>query len=105
MAQHPCDEVLDGVTLRQLLSLQPTAGPEAPVWLPDGSGIVTKVAGDGGLAIRRIDAQTGTESVLAEDLGTLPFLSAPRFYPPRPTDAGSPTPATDHPINASGRAG
>ncbi len=75
MTQLACDEDLYGVTLRQLLSLQPTAGPEAPVWLPDGSAVIAKAAGEDGLAIRRIDARTGEERVVAKNLGTLPFLS------------------------------
>ncbi|NJN81406.1 MAG: hypothetical protein HC802_03410 [Caldilineaceae bacterium] len=79
MTSLVCDEELDGVTLRQLLALQPTAGPEAPVWLPDGSGILIRSTGSAGAAIRRVDLASGEVTTVATDLGGLPFLSASLF--------------------------
>ena len=59
MTSPHCDEDLGGFTLRQLLALQPTAGPEAPVWLVDGSAILVKSTDDEGPAIRRVDLASG----------------------------------------------
>ncbi len=72
----PCDVYLGGVSLRQLLSLKATAGPEAPIWLPDGSGIVVKSASTGGASIRRIIPKSGKAEVLVDELGKLPFLAS-----------------------------
>lgn len=69
------DEDLDGITLRQLLALQPTAGPEQPVWLPDGSAVLIKSTVGGKPAIHRVDVQTGEMQELAGSMGSLPFLS------------------------------
>ena len=77
MATHRQDEDLGGVTLRQLLALRPTAGPDQPVWLPDGSGILIKTTIDGRGAVRKIDPSSGAQTDLAADLGNLPFLSTP----------------------------
>ncbi|MEM7028560.1 MAG: S9 family peptidase [Chloroflexota bacterium] len=75
MTQLRCDEDLDGITLRQLLMLQPTAGPEPPVWLPDGSAVLVKSALSGTAVIHRVDVQNGEGKELSGDLGSLPFLS------------------------------
>ena len=77
MGTHRQDEDLGGVTLRQLLALRPTAGPDQPVWLPDGSGILIKTTIDGRGAVRKIDPSSGAQTDLAADLGNLPFLSTP----------------------------
>lgn len=71
------DEDLGGVTLRQLLALRPTAGPDQPIWLPDGSGILIKTTINGRGAVRKVDPETGAHTDLAADLGNLPFLSTP----------------------------
>jgi len=75
MQTQRCHEDLGGVTLDQLLSLKPTAGPDQPVWTPDGSGILTISTSDGQPVIQRVDAATGAATVLLDDLGGLPFLS------------------------------
>ena len=71
-----CDEELGSVTLRQLLSLKPSAGPEAPVWLPDGSGILVKASSSAGASIQRVNPDTGAVDTLVDDLGRLPFLAS-----------------------------
>ncbi len=76
MTELRCDEDLGGVTLRQLLALQPTAGPEPPVWLPDGSAVLVQSTLGGTPAIRRVDVQSGESEELASSMGSLPFLSS-----------------------------
>ena len=75
MTQLRCDEDLGSMTLRQLLMLQPSAGPEPPVWLPDGSAVLVKSSMDGTATIRRVDVQSGESQKLSSSLGSLPFLS------------------------------
>jgi hypothetical protein len=62
MQKQRSDEDLGGVTLRQLLALQATAGPDQPIWLPDGSGLVIKSAIAGKPALRVVDAANGTQA-------------------------------------------
>ncbi len=77
MPSQRCDEYLDGATLRQLLARQATAGPDQPIWLPDGNGIAIKSTSVGKSVVRVIDATTGEQRDLVTDMGTLPFLSSP----------------------------
>ena len=77
MKNQRCDEDLAGVTLRQLLDLKPTAGPDQPVWLSDGSGIAIKSTRAGKPAIRLVDPADGAQRDLVTDMGSLPFLSSP----------------------------
>ena len=77
MFRERCDEDLGGVTLRQLLDLQPTAGPDQPIWLPDGSGLVIKSTVDGKPLLRMVDPATGAQRDLVTEMGSLPFLSSP----------------------------
>ncbi len=77
MQTQRCDENLDGVTLRQLLALQATAGPDQPLWLPDGSGLVIKSTVAGKPALRVVNAADGAQRDLVTDMGSLPFLSSP----------------------------
>ena len=81
MATQRCEENLDGITLRQLLSFQPSVGGSAyaegqpPVWLPDGSAILFP-SGMGGVPnIWQVDPMTGLVECLTVDLGQQPFLS------------------------------
>ncbi|MEM7129394.1 MAG: alpha/beta fold hydrolase [Chloroflexota bacterium] len=76
MTQVRRDEDLAGITLRQLLTLQPTAGPEPPVWLPDGSAVLVQSALGGAPAIRHVDVQSGESKELSSGMGSLPFLSS-----------------------------
>ncbi len=77
MKLQRCDEDLGGVTLRQLLDLKPTAGPDQPLWLSDGSGIAIKSTRAGKTVIRLVDPADGTQRDLVTDMGSLPFLSSP----------------------------
>ena len=77
MQTQRCDEDLDGVTLRQLLDRQATAGPDQPVWLPDGSGIAIKSTRAGKPVVLLVDPTTGGQRELVSDMGSLPFLSSP----------------------------
>ena len=76
MTTPRCDEDLGGVTLRDLLAYKPTAGPETPVWLPDGSAIVVRSSSPGGETIQAIDVESGAAHTLAGNLGERPFLSS-----------------------------
>ncbi|MFN2203814.1 MAG: S9 family peptidase [Caldilineaceae bacterium] len=71
-----CDEDLGGTCLRQLLAYKPTAGPEAPAWLADGSAIVVRSPSSAGESIQSIDVKTGAARTLVSDLGERPFLSS-----------------------------
>ena len=81
MTTQHCDEDLGGLTLRHLLSLQPTAGPEPPVWLPDGSahsGQVSRPRRRHPFAASILS--TGAEQTLAAIWARCPFsvpLSSP----------------------------
>ena len=77
MKLQRCDEDLGGVTLRQLLDLKPTAGPDQPLWLSDGSGIAIKSTRAGKTVVRLVDPADGTQRDLVTDMGSLPFLSSP----------------------------
>ena len=69
-----CDSETDDITLRQLLPYGASAGPDGPLWLPDGSGIVFKSSMGGAPNIWRVDPGTGLLERLTADLGALPFL-------------------------------
>ena len=77
MQNHRSDEDLGGITLRQLLASQATAGPDQPIWLPDGSGLVIKSAIAGKPVLRVVDAAGCVQRDLVTEMGSLPFLSSP----------------------------
>lgn len=77
MPNQRCDEDLGGVTFRQLLALQATAGPDQPIWLPFGSGIAIKSTNAGKNTIRVVDRADGAQRDLVTEMGSLPFLSSP----------------------------
>ena len=81
MTTQRCEEDLGGLTLKQLLSLKPSAGTSVygdepgPKWRPDGSGILFTSAMGGAANIWQVDPVTGIIDRLTVDLGAQPFLS------------------------------
>lgn len=79
MADRACDENLGGVTLRQLLNMAPTAGPDQPVWLPDGSRILVRCGLPDRPPLQLVDPVGGEATPVAGKMGALPFLSTPQL--------------------------
>jgi dipeptidyl aminopeptidase/acylaminoacyl peptidase len=81
MATQRCEEDQGGVTLKQLLSLQASAGTAVyadgqPLkWLPDGSGILFTSSLGGSPNIWQVDPATGVVERVTAYLGGQPFLS------------------------------
>jgi dipeptidyl aminopeptidase/acylaminoacyl peptidase len=75
MATKRCEEVLGGLSLRQMLSMKASAGPDAPVWTADSQQLVFKSSLGGAASLWSVSLADGQLERLNVDLGVLPFLS------------------------------